>query len=121
MKWGFPPSFHALKVNTNIEELILLCLQQNTKYVHVVTKTFTREEAKMGKIIVNEKFCKGCALCVETCAQHLIRIAKHITPEGYHPAEFVDPEEKCTGCTLCALVCPDVAIEVYRQTKKETI
>jgi len=75
---------------------------------------------KMGKIIVNEKFCKGCALCVETCPQNLIRIAKHITPAGYHPAEFDDSEEKCTGCTLCALICPDVAIEVYRQKKKET-
>lgn len=73
----------------------------------------------MGKIVINENFCKGCALCVETCPQHFIRIAKHITPQGYHPAEFVDPEEKCTGCTLCALVCPDAAIEVYRQTKKE--
>jgi 2-oxoglutarate ferredoxin oxidoreductase subunit delta len=73
----------------------------------------------MGKILVNEKFCKGCALCVESCSLKLIRIAKRITPEGYHPAEFVDPEEKCTGCTLCALICPDVVIEVYRQTKKE--
>lgn len=73
----------------------------------------------MGKIIVNEKFCKGCALCVENCPQHFIRISKRITPEGYHPAEFVDPEEKCTGCTLCALICPDAAIEVYRQKKKE--
>ncbi|MGD8506115.1 MAG: 4Fe-4S dicluster domain-containing protein [Candidatus Bathyarchaeota archaeon] len=73
----------------------------------------------MGKIEVDEKFCKGCALCVETCAQHLIRIAKHITPQGYHPAEFVDPEKKCTGCTLCALICPDAVIEVYRQKRKE--
>jgi 2-oxoglutarate ferredoxin oxidoreductase subunit delta len=73
----------------------------------------------MGKIIVNEKFCKGCALCVETCSLGLIRIANHITPEGYHPAELVDPEGKCTGCTLCALICPDVAIEVYRQKRKE--
>ncbi len=72
----------------------------------------------MGKIVIDEKACKGCALCVNACPFHLIRISDRINPKGYYPAEFVDSEGKCTGCTLCALTCPDVAIEVYREKKK---
>ena len=71
----------------------------------------------MGKIVVNEDFCKGCMLCVSACPQHLIRTAGHVSKTSYHPAEANDPEGKCTGCCLCALVCPDAAIHVYREKK----
>ena len=72
---------------------------------------------KMGKVVVNEEFCKGCALCVNVCPQHLLRTAKHVSKTSYRPAELADPESKCTGCGLCALVCPDAAIRVYRDKK----
>jgi 2-oxoglutarate ferredoxin oxidoreductase subunit delta len=71
----------------------------------------------MNKIVINEKFCKGCELCVHACPFKLIRISERINTKGYYPAEFVDPEKKCTGCTLCAITCPDVAIEVYREKR----
>jgi 2-oxoglutarate ferredoxin oxidoreductase subunit delta len=71
----------------------------------------------MGKIEINEEFCKGCALCVNFCPQKLIRIGDHVSKKGYHPAEFCDPQGKCSGCTLCALICPDAAITVYREKK----
>ena len=72
----------------------------------------------MGKIVIDENHCKGCALCVNACPLHLIYISKRINRKGYYPAEFEDAEGKCTGCTLCAIMCPDVAIEVYREKKK---
>lgn len=73
---------------------------------------------KMGKIVVNEDFCKGCTLCINACSQHLLRTAEHVSKTSYHPAEFIDPEGRCTGCSLCALVCPDAAIQVYKETKR---
>ncbi|UCB61527.1 MAG: 4Fe-4S dicluster domain-containing protein [Candidatus Bathyarchaeota archaeon] len=71
----------------------------------------------MGKIIIDEKLCKGCTLCVHACPHRLIRISDQINPEGYYAAEFNDSEGKCTGCSLCAITCPDVVIEVYREKK----
>jgi len=71
----------------------------------------------MGKIVVNEEFCKGCSLCISVCPQKLIRTASHVSKKGYHPAQFEDPEGKCSGCAVCALMCPDVAITVYREKK----
>ena len=72
----------------------------------------------MGKVIIDEEFCKGCSLCINACPQHLLSIAKHVSKTSYHPAELADPESKCSGCGLCALVCPDAAIRVYRESKK---
>lgn len=67
-----------------------------------------------GRIIVSEKFCKGCELCVNACPQKSIHLAlDRITPRGYHPAEVLP--ERCTGCGSCAVVCPEAAITVYRQ------
>jgi 2-oxoglutarate ferredoxin oxidoreductase subunit delta len=74
-------------------------------------------ELRMSKIIINEKYCKGCTLCINFCPQKIIRTANSINVGGYHPAEFCDPEGKCTGCTLCAMMCPDAAITVYRDKK----
>jgi len=71
----------------------------------------------MGKVVIDESFCKGCTLCINVCPQHLLKTAKHVSKTSYHPAEYVDPEGKCTGCGLCALVCPDAAIQVYREKK----
>lgn len=71
----------------------------------------------MGKIEINEEFCKGCAFCTAVCPQKLIQIAKNVSKKGYHPAAFNDPQGKCSGCALCALMCPDVAITVYREKK----
>jgi 2-oxoglutarate ferredoxin oxidoreductase subunit delta len=69
----------------------------------------------MGKIVIDENMCKGCALCVRACPVQVVKISPRINAKGYFPAEFVDSDGKCTGCTLCAIMCPDVAIEVYRE------
>ncbi|MCH4184938.1 MAG: ferredoxin family protein [Eggerthellaceae bacterium] len=68
----------------------------------------------MSRIIVDEKYCKGCGLCVDACPQHIIALDEGtINAKGYHPARLMD-ESKCTACTSCALMCPDVAITVER-------
>ena len=67
-----------------------------------------------GRIVVNEKYCKGCELCVAclsagVCWHWTTTI---ITAKGYHPAALI--AEGCTGCGICAVVCPEAAITVYR-------
>ena len=68
----------------------------------------------MARIIVDEKFCKGCELCVAACPKHIIAlVADKINDKGYHPAGLTD-ESACTGCCTCAQMCPDIAITVER-------
>ncbi len=71
----------------------------------------------MGKIEVNEQYCKGCGLCVTSCPQKLIQIADHVSEPGYRPAKLEDPQGKCTACAICAFMCPDAAITVYREKR----
>jgi len=68
----------------------------------------------MPRIIVDERYCKGCSLCVVVCPKSCIALdTDKITDKGYHPATLTD-EKLCTGCANCALMCPDVAITVER-------
>ena len=71
----------------------------------------------MPRIVVDEKYCKGCALCVDACPRAVLELdTSRLTAKGYHPARLVD-ETRCTACTNCALVCPDVAITVYKEVR----
>ncbi len=71
----------------------------------------------MGRVEIDEFFCKGCGMCTAFCPQKILKLDEDvITPKGYHPAICID-ESKCTGCATCALVCPDVAIKVYREVR----
>ena len=68
----------------------------------------------MPRTIVDDRYCKGCALCVDACPQHIIALDHdRITAKGYHPAKLQEPE-KCTGCSSCYQMCPDVAITVVK-------
>jgi 2-oxoglutarate ferredoxin oxidoreductase subunit delta len=68
----------------------------------------------MARIVVDDRFCKGCGLCVDACPQHIIALdPERLTAKGYHPARLTDPD-KCTACTSCYQTCPDVAITVVR-------
>jgi 2-oxoglutarate ferredoxin oxidoreductase subunit delta len=68
----------------------------------------------MSRIVVDERYCKGCGLCIEVCPRDIIVLdPDKITDKGYHPAKLVD-ESLCTGCASCAVMCPDVAITVER-------
>jgi 2-oxoglutarate ferredoxin oxidoreductase subunit delta len=68
-----------------------------------------------GRIVVDDRYCKGCELCIVECPQDVMELdLSRLTPKGYHPAHL--KTEGCTGCAVCALVCPEAAITVYRET-----
>ena len=73
-----------------------------------------------GRIVVDERLCKGCEECVSACPQHVIALdTDRLTPKGYHPAAMLN--SGCTGCATCAVVCPEAAITVYREKSGETV
>jgi 2-oxoglutarate ferredoxin oxidoreductase subunit delta len=68
----------------------------------------------VSRIVVDERYCKGCGLCIRVCPRDIIVLDPDtITDKGYHPAKLVD-ESRCNGCASCAVMCPDVAITVER-------
>jgi len=69
----------------------------------------------MPRIVVDENYCKGCALCVSVCPRKLIAMDHDaLTAKGYHPAKLTDASQ-CNACATCALMCPDVAITVLKE------
>ncbi|MBR2835447.1 MAG: 4Fe-4S binding protein [Coriobacteriales bacterium] len=70
----------------------------------------------MPRIVVDDRFCKGCGLCVDVCPQGIIELDhSRITAKGYHPAHLPEANKsQCTGCSTCYVMCPDVAITVVR-------
>lgn len=70
----------------------------------------------MPRIIVDDRYCKGCGLCVGVCPRGIIELdTSRITAKGYHPARIAEgSESQCTACGTCYLMCPDVAITVVR-------
>ncbi len=70
-----------------------------------------------GRVVIDEKYCKGCELCAAACPKGLLALdEEHLNSKGYHPAHLTG--EGCTGCALCAIACPDAAITVYREKTK---
>jgi len=54
------------------------------------------------KLLVNEKWCKGCGICVCYCPKNVLQVKKG-------KVEIVDIEA-CIKCGLCEQRCPDYAI-----------
>lgn len=63
------------------------------------------------QIIIDAKYCKGCALCVSQCKQNVLVSDKLRNAMGYIVPEPINIE-KCTGCRSCEWTCPDMAITV---------
>ncbi len=66
-----------------------------------------------GKVVFDERRCKGCELCVLVCPRKIITMKETRNERGYRPATVVDMD-KCTACAICAQMCPDAVIEVFR-------
>lgn len=66
-----------------------------------------------GKVVFDERRCKGCELCVQVCPRKIISMKESRNERGYRPATVVDMD-KCTACAICAHMCPDAVIEVFR-------
>jgi len=72
----------------------------------------------MAKIIVNERYCKGCEICVEICPKHVFEMSKELNERGYHVAKPIR-QNNCITCHLCELYCPDQAIAVLEEDANE--
>ncbi|MFY9113769.1 MAG: ferredoxin family protein [Dethiobacteria bacterium] len=72
----------------------------------------------MGRIVFDIERCKGCGYCVQACPRGLIVINNTYNRKGYPVASFKKKDDRdCRACKLCAEVCPDVAIEVYSNSR----
>ncbi|GAB1475726.1 4Fe-4S binding protein [Bacillota bacterium] len=67
-----------------------------------------------GKVVFDQKRCKGCELCTAVCPAKIIKLdEENPNRKGYPPAH-VEEMDKCTGCASCARICPDLVITVFR-------
>ena len=64
------------------------------------------------QVLINEKWCKGCAICVEFCPTNVL-----VMSEGLAKVKNL---EACIGCGLCELRCPDFAITVSENITNDT-
>jgi len=73
------------------------------------------------KVLINEKFCRGCGYCEKFCYRRCIEVLRDkFTSEGY-PVPTVTKPELCKGCEFCLWMCPHFAIEVFAEAKPEAV
>jgi 2-oxoglutarate ferredoxin oxidoreductase subunit delta len=63
----------------------------------------------VGRVVIIEDRCKGCAFCVEYCPKDVLVLSDGFNKKGYHPPEVIKTGE-CVNCNLCEMICPDFAI-----------
>ena len=68
------------------------------------------------RIILDDRFCKGCSLCIQVCPQRLFVQGEKRSRGGYRMPE-VTREEECSNCLLCEMTCPDLALTVLQEEK----
>lgn len=64
-------------------------------------------------ILIDSKWCKGCALCVRACPKDVLAMGDQRSRGGYLMPYAKNPEA-CIGCKACERTCPDVCINVSK-------
>ena len=57
------------------------------------------------KIVIFDRWCKGCGICSALCPTQAIEADAEGRPTTVHP-------ERCIACKSCVIHCPDLAISV---------
>jgi len=65
------------------------------------------------KILIDDRYCKGCNLCIAVCPKEALLAGTQRTQKGYLMPAAVP--EKCTQCMNCEIICPDFAITVVKE------
>jgi len=68
----------------------------------------------VGKIIIEEEYCKGCGYCVEICPKEVLKQNSKINSRGYTVPEVIHGED-CIYCKKCELICPEMAITIIKE------
>ncbi|MCL2234710.1 MAG: 4Fe-4S binding protein [Firmicutes bacterium] len=63
------------------------------------------------KLVINEKWCKGCVVCVAFCPKDVLEMKADKV--------VVKNESACIYCGLCELRCPDFAIHIEKEEGKK--
>lgn len=66
----------------------------------------------MYQMIINAKWCKGCALCADYCPKKVLDIANI----GDVPV-FARGGD-CVGCRRCEVICPERAIHLEQKEEE---
>ncbi len=67
----------------------------------------------VGKIKIEEEYCKGCGYCVEICSKEVLKQNNKINSRGYILPEVIN-EKDCIFCKKCELICPEMAISIIK-------
>lgn len=54
------------------------------------------------KLVIEERWCKGCGICAAFCPKQVLEIQKGKVT--------IVNEEQCISCGFCEMRCPDYAI-----------
>ena len=65
------------------------------------------------KVIIENKWCKGCLICVNACPKNVIEVSEIRNEKGYLMPDAVR-EQDCIGCLICEKMCPDTCIEIIK-------
>jgi 2-oxoglutarate ferredoxin oxidoreductase subunit delta len=63
------------------------------------------------KLVINQRWCKGCSVCVAFCPKNILKLEKDKI--------CVTEPEKCIFCKQCELRCPDYAIYVEDKNEQQ--
>jgi len=68
-----------------------------------------RESTPSPRIVISEKWCKGCGICIALCPLKVLSRSDKLSSQGVYQPLLVNGN-KCNGCHICQYYCPDFAI-----------